>query len=372
MKSGCPYCAHKKPFPGETDLGTVYPEIAAEWDYDNNPDKPVDYLPQSNKRKDWICPICTRSYSKKISERTLKKMGCPNCTKPGERSTSQQEQTFVYYLKMKTEALNREKVNGYEIDVYLPELKTGIEYHGEYYHLKRAEKDAEKKKALTEGGIRLITVCCGREQRVSEDTITIQTKFKGNPSDEALLWAIKEVFRVLDLVPPDIDLDRDRSKIYAQYIHAVKANSLAEKYPIIAREWNYELNEGLTPVMFQYGSHHVAYWTYQDCKNDYDMVIYNRTCGGQNCPYCSKPIKRIKVGFNDLATKNPKLADQWHPTRNGEKKPQDVTEGSEYAAWWLCPDCGNEWKAAVYSRAAGKGCPKCFNNDRRGRRKNKK
>ena len=125
MKSGCRYCAHKAPYLGETDLKTVYPEIAEEWDYDHNPDRPEDYLPISNKKKKWICPICHQSYERRIDERTLGKMGCRHCTNPGERSTSQQEQAFVFYFSMVTTVQNREKVSGYEVDIYLPKMHTG-------------------------------------------------------------------------------------------------------------------------------------------------------------------------------------------------------------------------------------------------------
>ena len=98
MKSGCPYCARKKALPGETDLATIYPEIAVEWDYESNSGKPTEYLPFSNKKVRWICPICHQSYLRKICDRTLARMGCPCCMNPGERSTSQQEQSFVFYL----------------------------------------------------------------------------------------------------------------------------------------------------------------------------------------------------------------------------------------------------------------------------------
>ena len=359
MKSGCPYCAHKKPFPSETDLKTIYPEIAAEWDYETNDDNLEEYLPQSNKVKNWTCPICRRSYAKKIIDRTVNQLGCPNCTKPGERSTSQQEQAFVFYLKKKTEVLNREKVYGFEVDIYLPKKNAGIEYHGEFYHLKRVERDAAKRKTLVDKGTRLITVTCGRVRGVCKDTVTMLTKPKANPTEKELTWAIKEVFQLLEIDCPDINLSRDRSKIYAQYIGSIKANSLERKFPELASEWNYEMNECLTPGMFQYGSHAEVWWTCPKCNNAYDMVIYNRTIGGQNCPYCSKPIKRIKIGFNDLATTHPDLSVQWHPFLNGDKTPLDYTAGSREKPYWLCPACGYTWRAAICSRCAGKGCPCC-------------
>lgn len=61
-----------------------------------------------------------------------------------------------------------------------------------------------------------------------------------------------------------------------------------------------------------------------------------------------------------LATLAPELAQQWHPTRNGERTPGSVTPGSRRLAWWLCTDCAHTWRARVSSRAlSGNGCPRC-------------
>ncbi len=39
--------------------------------------------------------------------------------------------------------------------------------------------------------------------------------------------------------------------------------------------------------------------------------------------------------------------------------PADVTTSSKARVWWLCPECGTEWKARVCDRLAGQGCPEC-------------
>lgn len=79
---------------------------------------------------------------------------------------------------------------------------------------------------------------------------------------------------------------------------------------------------------------------------------------GKNCPYCSH--HRVLIGYNDLQSQYPEIAAQWHPTRNGDLKPNDVTYGSDRTVWWQCVECGYEWKAAVYSVSSGKsGCSHC-------------
>jgi superfamily II DNA or RNA helicase len=61
-----------------------------------------------------------------------------------------------------------------------------------------------------------------------------------------------------------------------------------------------------------------------------------------------------------LSVSHQELAAEWHPTRNGDLTPADVTPGSGRKVWWRCPrDPTHEWVAAVYSRKAGSGCPFC-------------
>ena len=228
------------------------------------------------------------------------------------------------------------------------------------------EKDEEKKKALTAQGIRLITVRCGRERCVSDDTIIIQTKtLKTNPNDNELEWALRETFLLLSLEVPDISLQRDRSQIYALYIRTIKENNLATRRPDLAAEWCYEKNHKLKPEMVPYGSNKIVWWTCPTCKNDYPMKIGNRTILGQKCPYCAG--KKIKVGFNDLGTTHPKIAAEWDYEKNDGKTPQDVTAGSDRKYWWKCRKGHKSWCATIQSRTRQNrpgGCPICAGKTR--------
>lgn len=76
--SSCPYCAGKRAWPGENDLATCYPEIAAEWDLEKNGAlRPQDVLPGSCKNVWWKC-INGHVWQSMVKSR-VHGCGCPIC-----------------------------------------------------------------------------------------------------------------------------------------------------------------------------------------------------------------------------------------------------------------------------------------------------
>lgn len=68
---------------------------------------------------------------------------------------------------------------------------------------------------------------------------------------------------------------------------------------------------------------------------------------------------RLVKGENDLSTFSPTLAKEWHPTKNGDLKPEDISPGSGKEVWWLYPE-GHPYLMVVNQRAKrGYGCPYC-------------
>ena len=66
-----------------------------------------------------------------------------------------------------------------------------------------------------------------------------------------------------------------------------------------------------------------------------------------------------KIEVDSFKKNYPDIAKEWHPTRNGDIKPNMFKSGSDYKAWWICSKCGHEWQATISHRAKGTGCPKC-------------
>ena len=136
-------------------------------------------------------------------------------------------------------------------------------------------------------------------------------------------------------------------------------NDLATTHPDLARQWHPTKNGGLRPEDVVYGSAARVWWRC-DKGHEWETTIARRSSGSQ-CPYCGN--SKVLPGFNDLATTNPELAEQWHPTKNGDLKPNEVTAGGGKMVWWRhwCEKTASwhEWRASVNGRAKGDGCPEC-------------
>lgn len=149
----------------------------------------------------------------------------------------------------------------------------------------------------------------------------------------------------------------------------LKGNNLASKYPSIAEQWHPTLNGDVTPNEIKPNTKVKYYWIlpYDDEKTGkhFDFVWKaspNERVNGNGCPYLVG--KAIWIGYNDLATTHPLLALEWHPWRNGNLKPTDVTRGKRLKVWWYLPyddpvlgHFDFEWEAWIADRAKGAGCP---------------
>jgi hypothetical protein len=66
---------------------------------------------------------------------------------------------------------------------------------------------------------------------------------------------------------------------------------------------------------------------------------------------------RLSKSYN-LKALYPQIAQQWHPKRNEDLTPEQVTPGSGKKVWWKCKK-RHEWQAEIASRSGGIGCPYC-------------
>ncbi len=76
--SGCPVCANRAVLPGYNDLGTIRPDLAAEWHHTKNGTlTPADILPGSKKKVWWLCKQ-GHEWQAAVRNRSNGR-GCPVC-----------------------------------------------------------------------------------------------------------------------------------------------------------------------------------------------------------------------------------------------------------------------------------------------------
>ena len=358
LGTGCPYCAGQRAIEGENDIASKFPELAKEWDYKLNGDRtPNNTMPGAGCDIHWICSRGHR-YVTSPNNRTSANQGCPICAK--ERHTSFPEQAIYYYLSNFYSVVNRYVVKGYELDVFIPEINMAIEYDGIFYHHGEASDERERRKEAfcSDAGIDLFRIKETNEKKKDEEMVF----YRLVPEKGARLNEI--IVKLLDIAASkfgksnntNVDVNRDRQKIWSQYIFAEKSNSLQALHPQIANEWDYELNEGLQPDQVSIGSHKRVHWICEK-GHRYEIDIKHRV-SGTGCPYCAN--KKVLAGYNDLATIFPQLAEQWDYTTNGDEKPTEFTAYSNKKVFWLCSK-GHSYIASIAKRSNGRGCPYCAN-----------
>jgi hypothetical protein len=133
-------------------------------------------------------------------------------------------------------------------------------------------------------------------------------------------------------------------------------NALSRVAPWVARQWHPAKNGDLRPRDVTAGSKRAIWWK---CPMGQDHVwraqVVNRVHGGTGCPFCS----RLRpTASRNLAITSPRLLAEWHPTKNGALRPQDLTPRSNQLVWWKCAR-GHAWEAPPHRRAKGAGCPYC-------------
>lgn len=312
---GCPACSGRALVYGKNDLETFCKEtnnelLLKEWDYDRNPMKPSEVTKKNAHKAYWKCSICNTSYNATIHNRT-NGGGCPVCA--GKKVQSGINDFHTWCINNGKETL----LNEWALDnKLLPDQVS----HG--------------------SGIRISWICSSCGQRWVA-TLDNRKKGKGCPACGNIARKTTNIKTAMK-----------------------NTQTLRESNPSLAQEWNYEKNldefiknnfHPKTPDDCASGSNQKVWWK---CirGHEWKAIVYSRN-KGSGCPYCSG--KKVAKGFNDLKAKNPTLSLEWHPTKNGNLNPDEVTANSHKIAWWLCPICGHEWSCEIKARNQGRKCPAC-------------
>jgi hypothetical protein len=348
------------------NLKVVNPGLAAQWHPMKNGDlTPEDVTPGSTKKVWWVCEK-GHEWQALVYNRT-KGRGCPYCS--GKRVNKDN------CLKTKNPLLSRQWHKVKNGDLTPEDVTPGSTKKVWWLCEKGHEWQAEVKNRNDGNGC---PYCAGK--RVNKDNC-LKTK---NPSLATQWHPLKNE----DLTPEDVtpasnkkvwwkcakghewqavvyDRTRGGGCPYCSGKRVNKDNCLKTKNPLLARQWHNVKNGNLTPEDVTPGSGKKVWWLCEK-GHEWQAIIVWRTRDNTGCPFCAQ--KGVEY---ELTLSNPELAKMWHPEKNGNLTPADVTANSVNTVWWLCKN-GHEWQEKVYLQDRSQGCPFCLkeNPDKKVKKRN--
>lgn len=357
--SGCPYCEGNRPIPGVNDLGTLYPWLKKQWDYENNGDlKPEDVFPKSNKRVAWVCKR-GHHWETKIYHRT-DGQECPYCTgiKPiiGETDLETLEPGLA-------QEWNTEGNGG-----HMPSEYTRFSHYPAWWKCKRDHLYQMPIYRRSRGcGC---SVCDGKKIVPGENDLATRAPhlaqewdYSGNegvtPNQVALHssakfgWVCGICGHEWKATPKNRAAGRNCPKCAGCCVDP-DINSIEAVNPHLAEQWDFQRNQPLTARNVAAYDNRDYFW---NCDNGHSWKASpaNRN-KGTGCPYCNGKLP--VVGINDFPTICPRVAMEWHPSKNSDLRPENYLSNSHEEIWWRC-EAGHEWQQMIYERAKGSKCPYC-------------
>ena len=414
---GCPYCSGRFAIKGQNDLQTVNPTLAKEWHYEkNNGLTPTDVMPNSDKKVWWVCgkghewqafigsrnrgngcPFCHSEQNTSFPEYAivfyLKKYGLETIHSYKEKGYELDvyipsknvaiEYDGYLWHKNKTKQDLRKNYNCVKDGIILYRIREGLPSLNDSsvdYVVQRNQEDLSDilKKLLSEITETVIDVDLKR------DSIAIENLREYAEKETSFLFSNPEAAREWNYekngnLKPEHFAANSHKKVWwkckkghewqatikdrnngngcpycSSKIILKDFNDLQSTNPALVAEWNYEKNNGLTPVDVMPNSSKKVWWR---CSkgHEWQARVADRN-KGRGCPYCAN--KKVLKGYNDLQTVNPTLAAEWNYEKNNGLTPMAVSPNSHAKVWWKCSK-GHEWQAIIGNRNKGNGCPYC-------------
>lgn len=133
-------------------------------------------------------------------------------------------------------------------------------------------------------------------------------------------------------------------------------NDFVTVYPELLKEWCYDKNKLLPEETI--GGTNKDIWWQCDKGHKFKSSVAARL-KGCGCPYCSGH-QHLK-GYNDIATTNPEILEEWDYERNNKMGilPENIRKGYREKVWWKCKN-GHSYLSSVNNRITHHtDCPYC-------------
>ena len=364
--SGCPFCSGRQASK-DYNLEKDFPDISKEWHATKNGDlKPHQFTPGSGVNVWWQCQLHElHEWNASINSR-VRGTNCPDCH---PQSSVPEYRIYSEVRSIFKDAINRDRSMKFECDIFIPSENIGIEHDGSYYHRDKTEKDLEKNQKSRENGISLIRIRNSPLGKLSELDVIYSGQMIEKKHMNELMTALDKLSGGKYKTSINAYIDRKifvGEEEFNRLISFLPAppleQSLAQGFPDLSKEWHPSKNGSLLPQHVRPQSNRMVWWKCSVADDhEWEAVISNRSTLNRGCPFCSN---RKPDSTYNLKEKFPEIAKQWHPTKNGDSKPEGFTPRSRQKVWWKCPKGeDHEWEALIQSRTDSRsnkdGCPFC-------------
>lgn len=117
-RRGCPFCSGQRAIPGENDLATTHPEIAAQWHPTKNlPLVPSEVKSQSGRSVYWLCEE-GHEWVERVQPRVRDNVGCRECKLTKKSLASEHPELLMEWDYSKNTVSPEEVFPGAEITVH--------------------------------------------------------------------------------------------------------------------------------------------------------------------------------------------------------------------------------------------------------------
>lgn len=359
----CPYCTNRMVIAEENSLAATNPELAAQWDLARNGDlKPTQVVGGSSKKVWWRCGQ-GHSWCAGIASRALGGAGCPVCAGKAVMSGDNDLQTAFPEIAAQWDI---KKNGGLHPDQVTPSSNRKVWWQcekGHSYWMQIASRVQRHSGCPYCAGVKVLPGFNDLASHNPDIAAQCHPSKNGSLTPEQVTYGSTK--RVWWLCPRGHEWKSvitartymgSGCPVCSNRVIQTGYNDLQTLYPALAAEWDTEKNAPLTPDQIIRSSGKKVWWR---CRlgHSYQMSPWDRTSRNCECPYCTG--RKVLVGFNDLGSKRPEIAAQWHQSLNGPMTPQMVTEHSNRNVWWQCPE-GHVWRAKISQRSRGYcNCPVC-------------
>lgn len=334
-----------------------YERIASEWDFDKNQIDIREVRADSTYMASWKCEK-GHEWKAKVVSRIKRNSSCQFCI--GRRAITGENDVATLYPYL-AEEFHPTKNGNVRLDALKESSGKKVWWICKHGHEWEAVINTRTKRGYK------CPVCSGQKIIPGiNDFLTIYPEFAkevhpdtfkavdlgriGGKSTKAIKWICKEGHSYETSIAKRT-VRGDGCPVCAGRYALRGENDIKTLLPELEKYWDYENNNDMS--MYKPGSTIKANWR---CEKGHNWInkISNQVRNNE-CPYCSG--KLLVKGVNDLQSVYPDLAEEWDEVLN-EKKADAVKYSAHTKGYWKCK-YGHIWKAEMFNRVRGKGCPYC-------------